>query len=392
MRKRNLIFSLILTILLLAMSGTAAGQVQVGVAISVGPPPIPIYEQPICPEEGYIWTPGYWAYDYDDADYYWVPGTWVPAPEVGLLWTPGYWAWGGDGFFFTAGYWGPVVGFYGGINYGFGYFGRGYEGGRWDGGRFYYNTTVNRVNVEVVHNVYNSRVTETTVNRVSYNGGNGGINARPSAQEEAAARQRHVAPVSAQVQQERTARSDRQQWASVNHGAPAVAATPKPGGFRDSGAVRTREAGGPYKPALRPENNKNNNAPRPENNTRRPENNSSRPVIHPNDVPRANRPAPSNTGNAKLDQRYQQEQEKLQAKQQKDMQKLQQKQEQEHQQMAKQQANQAKQQQMEQRHQQQTQQLQQKHAQQTQQMQQRQQPPAPSHPNPSEDRPRPKPE
>jgi hypothetical protein len=376
MRNRSVIFSLILTILLLAMSGRAAG--QVGVAISIAPPPIPVYEQPICPEEGYIWTPGYWAYDYDDADYYWVPGTWVPAPEVGFLWTPGYWAWGGDRFVFTAGYWGPVVGFYGGINYGFGYFGHGFEGGRWDGGHFYYNTTVNRVNMEVVHNVYNTRVTETTVNRVSYNGGNGGINARASAQEEAAARQRRIAPVSAQVQQERTARSDKQQRASVNHGAPAVAATPKPGGFRDSGVVTTREAGGPYKPAPRSENN--NNTPRPENNT-------SRPVIHPNDLPRADRPAAPNTGNPKQDLKYQQEQEKLQAKQQKDLQKLQQKQEQEHQQVAKQQANQAKQQQMEQRHEQQTQQLQQKHDQQTQQLHQRQQPPPSTAPHQSENKP-----
>lgn len=379
MRNRSVIFSLIVTILLLVTSGTAAGQVRVGVAIAIAPPPIPVYEQPFCPGDGYIWTPGYWAYDYDDADYYWVPGTWVPAPEVGLLWTPGYWAWGGDGFVFTAGYWGPVVGFYGGINYGFGYFGRGYEGGRWDGGHFYYNTTVNRVNVEVVRNVYNTRVTETTVNRVSYNGGNGGINARPSAQEQAAVRERHISPVSAQVQQERTARSDRQQWASVNHGAPAVAATPKPGGFRDSGVVRTREAGGPYKPAPRGENNTaqpSNNRPRPENN-----NNGSRPAIHPNDLPRADRSAPPSTGNSRQDLKYEQNQQKLQAKQQKDVQRLQQKQEQEHQQIAKQQANQAKQQQLEQRHQQQTQQLQQKHEQQNQQLHQKQQPP-PARPAP----------
>jgi len=39
---------------------------------------------------------------------------------------------------FTKVYWGPVVGFYGGINYGFGYFGRGYEGGRWEHDHFYY--------------------------------------------------------------------------------------------------------------------------------------------------------------------------------------------------------------------------------------------------------------
>ena len=359
MESKRIIISLVLAILLLAMSGRAAGQVRVGVAIAIAPPPIPVYEQPICPGDGYIWTPGYWAYDYDDADYYWVPGTWVPAPEVGFLWTPGYWAWGGDGFVFYDGYWGPIVGFYGGINYGFGYFGRGYEGGRWDGDRFYYNTTVNRVNVEVVHNVYNTRVTETTTSRVSFNGGNGGITARPRPEEQAAAQQRHIAPVSMQVQHAQAARSDKQQHASVNRGAPAVAATARPGAFRENGVVRTREAGGPYNPPARP----GNNAPKP--------------AIHPNDLPRTDRPAPPNTGNPKQDLKYQQDQEKLQAKQQRDLQKLQQKQEQEHQQMAKQQADEAKRQQLEQRHQQQTQQLQQKHEQQTQQLHQRHQPPQP---------------
>jgi hypothetical protein len=97
-----------------------------------------VYVQPPAPAEGYIWVPGYWAWDPDFADYYWVPGTWVLAPRVGYLWTPGYWAWNGAGFVFYEGYWGPVVGFYGGINYGFGYFGTGYVGGRWDHDRFYY--------------------------------------------------------------------------------------------------------------------------------------------------------------------------------------------------------------------------------------------------------------
>ena len=50
-----------------------------------------------------------WDNDYDD--YYWVPGTWVEAPEPGFFWTPGYWAWGGRGYFFHEGYWGPHVGF-----------------------------------------------------------------------------------------------------------------------------------------------------------------------------------------------------------------------------------------------------------------------------------------
>src|SRR5713226_2625898 len=119
----------------LAMS--TASFAQVGIAITFAPPALPIYEQPLCPGEGYLWTPGYWAFDYDFDDYYWVPGTWVLAPEIGFLWTPAYWAWGGDRFIFYEGYWGPRVGFYGGISYGYGYFGEGYQGGRWDNGRFF---------------------------------------------------------------------------------------------------------------------------------------------------------------------------------------------------------------------------------------------------------------
>ena len=94
---------------------------QMRISVSFGPPAIPVYEQPLCPGEGYIWTPGYWAWDDVESDYYWVPGTWVLAPEVGFLWTPPYWAWDDGAYVFYDGYWGPQVGFYGGIVYGFGY-------------------------------------------------------------------------------------------------------------------------------------------------------------------------------------------------------------------------------------------------------------------------------
>jgi hypothetical protein len=117
--------SLLFAVVMLAIS--AASFAQIGIAITIGPPPLPVYEQPPCPAEGYLWTPGYWDYDYDD--YYWVPGTWVLVPEVGFLWIPGYWAWVGDSFVFYVGYWGSHIGFYGGLVYGFGYFGTGYEGG-----------------------------------------------------------------------------------------------------------------------------------------------------------------------------------------------------------------------------------------------------------------------
>src|SRR5580704_15237893 len=88
--------SLALALVMLAMSAASFGQFRV--AITVGPPALPVYEQPVCPGDGYLWTPGYWYWDDDVSDYYWVPGTWVMAPEVGFLWTPGWWGWGGEAF------------------------------------------------------------------------------------------------------------------------------------------------------------------------------------------------------------------------------------------------------------------------------------------------------
>jgi hypothetical protein len=363
---RTLLFALVV------LSISAASFAQIGVAITIGPPPLPVYEQPFCPGDGYIWTPGYWAYDYDVDDYYWVPGTWVLAPEVGFLWTPAYWGWGGDRFIFYEGYWGPQIGFYGGINYGFGYFGEGYEGGRWDHGHFFYNRSVNNVNITEIHNVYNTTVINNNVNRVSYNGGNGGINRRPLPQEEAAARERHIAPVAVQTQHAQAARANPQQRASMNMGKPPVAATPRPGDFNDRAVVPAKAAGAPYTPPA----NRGGNQPRDNASAPRPENNVARPStpVHPRDLPPVARPSAPNTGNPKLDQKYQQQQEKVFAKQQQERDKLQQKQEQEHQRLDQQKANDAKKQQVEQRHQQQTQQLQQKHQQQQQQLQQRQQP------------------
>jgi len=215
----------------------------VGITVGFAPPDLPIYEQPICPGDGFIWTPGWGAWDADFDDYDWVPGTWVLAPEVGFLWTPGYWAWGGSGFVFYEGFWGPVVGFYGGINYAHGNFGHGYEGGRWDDGCFYYDRSVNNVNVTVIHNVYNTTINERNVTRVSYNGGEGGINERPRPEEEAAAHARHLPPVPDQRQHVQAARSNQQLRASVNRGKPPIAATPKPAAFNERGVVPAREGG-----------------------------------------------------------------------------------------------------------------------------------------------------
>jgi len=358
--------SLLFTLGVLVLSASSFAQVRVGVSIAIAPPELPVYEQPICPADGYIWTPGYWAYG--DADYYWVPGTWIEAPEVGFLWTPGYWGWRDGGYFFTDGYWGPQVGFYGGINYGFGYFGHGFEGGRWDGGHFFYNRAVANVNVTVIHNVYETRVNETNVTRVSFNGGNGGVNVRATAQEEAAGRERHIPAVAAQTQHVEAARGNPELRASANHGKPPIAATARPGELKGGGVVAAKEGGTVHEPAARTETNnahpENNNAARPNN------------VVHANDIPRGEHPAAPNTGSPNLDKKYQQQQDKLQAKQDKERQNLQQKQDQDHQKLNQQKANDAQKQQVEQKHQQQTQQLAQRHVEQQQQLQQRQQQPS----------------
>ncbi len=391
MRTARYVRTLLLAIVVLAISAASSAQIGIGISVGFGPPALPVYEQPPCPAEGYIWTPGYWGWDNDAGSYYWVPGTWVMAPEPGFLWTPGWWGWGGGAFLFHEGYWGPHIGFYGGINYGFGYFGHGYEGGRWEGGHFFYNRSVNNVNITNIHNVYNTTVINNNrENRVSYNGGEGGINDRARPEEEAAARDRHIPQVAAQTQHEQTARSDPQQRASMNHGKPAVAATDRPGQFRGSGAVPAREAGAPYHPpaerggteAGRPENN----VPRPENrgneqagrteNAGRAENNVPKPpnAGHARDLQPHEPSTPPSTGDAKRDQKYQQQQQKLVQKQNQEHQQLAQKQEQEHQRLAQQNANDARKQQVEQKHQQQTQQLEQKHTQQQQHLQQKQQP------------------
>lgn len=262
MRKQCLFGCLLLAVGVLAFSSPpTSAQVSIGVSVRIGPPALPVYEQPVCPGEGFIWIPGYWAWGPEG--YFWVPGTWVIAPRVGWLWTPGYWGWGDGVYIWRPGYWGPHVGFYGGINYGFGYTGAGYAGGYWRGGAFVYNRSVTNVNVTVVHNTYNQTVinNNVTVNRVSYNGGTGGVAARPSPAEEAAAREQHLAPTAEQTQHEHASGSNRALLASANHGQPAIAATPKPGVFSGRDVVAARgatanlrgtapNARGPERPAI----------------------------------------------------------------------------------------------------------------------------------------------
>jgi hypothetical protein len=236
------VHGLIAALSLAALPVASDAAVFVGVSVGIAPPVLPVYVQPPCPAPGYIWIPGYWAWD--DEEYYWVPGTWELAPVVGFLWTPGYWGWGGGFYAWHAGYWGPHVGFYGGINYGFGYFGHGYEGGYWRGNQFYYNRSVTNINVTNITNVYNRTVVnDGAVSRVSFHGGAGGVAVRPTAAETAVEHERHIGVTPLQRQHEQMARSDTSLRASVNGGRPAIAATPRPAAFTGHGVVAARGAG-----------------------------------------------------------------------------------------------------------------------------------------------------
>ena len=99
-----------------------------------------------------------------------MQGAWVQPPYVGALWTPGWWGFYGGGYYWNAPATGArSIGYYGGINYGFGYFGTGFFGGYWGGGRFFYNRVYCNYGYGFRGAFYESR----------YNGFGHGFNGRP---------------------------------------------------------------------------------------------------------------------------------------------------------------------------------------------------------------------
>ncbi len=234
---RGVLLAVLLLLGLGAWIGVSPAQAQVDLVIRVDvvPPPLPVYAQPPLPGLGYIWVPGYWAWS-DDVGYYWVPGTWIRPPEPQLLWTPGYWGWENGVYIFHGGYWGPHIGFYGGVNYGFGYGGVGYGGGYWRDGAFFYNRTVNNFGGVAIANVYEKTVVVNNAANVSFNGP-GGMTARPTAEETAAGQEHHVAPTSEQAHHAEAASKDPSLSLANNHGHPAVAAAAHAGEFKGPGVV-----------------------------------------------------------------------------------------------------------------------------------------------------------
>jgi len=281
---------------------SAEAQLHIGISLNIGvpPPELPVYAQPPIPGDGYIWTPGYWAYG--DAGYFWVPGTWVLAPEPGYLWTPGYWGFENGYYGWHEGYWGPHIGYYGGVNYGFGYGGIGFAGGEWRGNHFFYNSAVvnfnggwhpdhDRVYVDrevVVHN--------TIINNNHYSfSGPGGINHPPSTQEQQWSHERHIQPTTVQQQHQTFAAQDRSQLAAVNHGRPATLAAPNPAAYHQIAqqhaaaqpiSAADRSAGKSFNP-----NNRGANPGQPNNGANPAQRNT---VANPAANPAANRGAQPN--------------------------------------------------------------------------------------------------
>lgn len=186
--------------LIFALATTFQTFAGIQITVNLAPPPIAVFDQPTCPGDGYIWTPGY--YQYGDYGYYWVAGQWVLPPTPGDLWTPGYWGLEHGKYAWHEGYWGAQVGFYGGINYGNGYSGSGFTGGHWEGKVFMHNAAVSKIDHTVVHNTYVDRtvVQEVKGPNHSFNG-KGGITVKPSDKEQEAARAPHEAPTKEQVAQ-----------------------------------------------------------------------------------------------------------------------------------------------------------------------------------------------
>jgi len=215
---------LLLAMVLLFVPASSHAGIFIGVDFA--PPALPVYEQPDCPQPGAMWTPGYWAYDQVQRGYYWIPGAWVPAPYEGALWTPGYWGWEGGRYFFHEGYWGRRVGYYGGVNYGFGYGGVGFSGGEWRGREFHYNTYIMHVDRRYVHNTFEDRrrVERGWVERdshVAFSGGPGGIRHEPVAEERLAERDEHQGRTSFQEHHENFAKNDKSSYANNNGGHPS---------------------------------------------------------------------------------------------------------------------------------------------------------------------------
>ena len=88
MRSIRFVLSLLFALVLFALVTLAMPSpsfAQFGVLISIPPPYLPVYEQPVIPGPGYLWTPGYWAWSPSMANIIGCPAHGCSAPGWGSM-------------------------------------------------------------------------------------------------------------------------------------------------------------------------------------------------------------------------------------------------------------------------------------------------------------------
>jgi len=90
---------------ILAVAGAAPAWADIGVRIGIDvplPPPAPVYEVAPGPVAGYVWAPGYWAWNVNR--YIWIRGRYL-LQRPGYAWAPEHWEHRGNRYHFVSGDW-----------------------------------------------------------------------------------------------------------------------------------------------------------------------------------------------------------------------------------------------------------------------------------------------
>lgn len=88
------------------LAAASVAQARVDVAIEIGvPPPVAVVETVPPPRAGYVYAPGYWAWD--GHRHVWVRGRTI-VERPGYTWVADRWDHTGGRYRFVPGYWEPV--------------------------------------------------------------------------------------------------------------------------------------------------------------------------------------------------------------------------------------------------------------------------------------------
>ncbi len=204
-------------------------------------PPLPVYAQPPIPGPGYLWTPGYWAWDEDiSSDLLLDARRLVPAPKPGLLWTPGYWGSNDGVYVWNDGYWGTGSRVLWRRELRIGYTGVGFHGGHWGPGELLQPVRHQRQQ----HHGHNQRLQSDRHHQQRQQSLR---QRRPQRHKSDADAYRNCWPRTSRIRPRRRISSiigsslaDKELHASVNKGKPPIAAVSKAGDFKHPFAAQGR--------------------------------------------------------------------------------------------------------------------------------------------------------